>query len=160
MFDLTLICVGRNKEKYFQDAASEYIKRMVPFCRVSVIEVSEVRLSASPSEKEIRSALREEAESIKKIINREQFVIALCVEGKKLSSSGFSDVLMKAFVSGKSRLVFVIGGSFGLAEEIKNTADLRLSISDMTFPHHLVRVMLLEQIYRSFSILNGTKYNK
>ncbi len=160
MIDLTLICVGRNKEKYFRDAASEYIKRLSPYCRVSVIEIPEVRLSASPAEKEIQSALSEEAEGIKKFINREQFLVSLCVEGKKFSSSGFSDVIRKALLSGKSRLVFVIGGSFGLAEEIKTISDLRLSISDMTFPHHLVRVMILEQIYRSFSILNGTKYNK
>ena len=160
MIDLTLICVGRNKETYFRDAASEYIKRLSPYCRVSVIEISEARLPSSPSEKEIRSALSEEADSIKKYINREQFVVALCVEGKKFSSSGFSEVIRKELLSGKSRLVFVIGSSFGLAEEIKTISDLRLSISDMTFPHHLVRVVLLEQIYRSFSIINGTKYNK
>ena len=160
MIDLTLICVGRNKEMFFRDAASEYIKRLSPYCRVSVIEIPEARLPASPSEKAIRSALGEEADSIKKFINREQYVVALCVEGKKFSSSGFSDVLRKVFVSGKSRLVFVIGSSFGLAEDIKTISDLRLSISDMTFPHHLVRVMLLEQIYRSFSSIHGTKYNK
>ena len=160
MIDLTLICVGRNKETYFRDAASEYIKRLSPYCRVSVIEISEARLPSSPSEKEIRSALSEEADSIKKYINREQFVVALCVEGKKFSSSGFSEVIRKELLSGKSRLVFVIGSSFGLAEEIKTISDLRLSISDMSFPHHLVRVVLLEQIYRSFSIIHGTKYNK
>ena len=160
MVDVTIICVGRNKEKYYQEAAAEYIRRLSSACRVNVLELPEARISSDPSDKEIEAALADEAERILKNIKKEQYVISLCVEGRRLTSAAFAEELVRVFVSGRSRLVFIIGGSFGLAENVKKASDLRLSMSDMTFPHHLARVILLEQIYRAFTIMDGSKYNK
>ena len=160
MVEIALICVGKNKEKYFQDAAAEYIKRLSGSCRVSVTEVPEHRLPAAPSDKEIESALSDEADRIKSLLKKDQFVISLCIEGERFDSSAFAEELKSVFLSGRSRLAFIIGGSYGLSDLIKNCSDLRLSMSDMTLPHHLARVVLLEQIYRAFTIIEGTKYNK
>ena len=160
MVDITLLCVGRNKEKYYPEAASEYIKRLSSACRVNIVELPEAKISSDPSEKEIEAALGDEAERILRNIKKEHYVISLCVEGRKLTSTAFADELGRVFISGRSRLVFIIGGSFGLAESVKKASDLRLSMSDMTFPHHLARVILLEQIYRAFTIMDGSKYNK
>lgn len=160
MVDITIICVGKNKEKYYQEAASEYIKRLSSACRLNVLELPEAKIAADPSAKEIAAALADEAGRILKNIKKEHYVISLCVEGRKLTSAAFADELSRVFVSGRSRLVFIIGGSFGLDDSVKKASDLRLSISDMTFPHHLARVILLEQIYRAFTIMDGSKYNK
>lgn len=160
MVEISLICIGKNKEKYFQEAAAEYIKRLSGSCRVSVIEVPEHRLPAAPSEKEIESALSDEANRIKSFLKKDQYIISLCIEGKRFDSSAFAEELKSVFLSGRSRLAFIIGGSYGLSDLIKNCSDLRLSMSDMTLPHHLARVVLLEQIYRAFTIIEGTKYNK
>ena len=160
MVDISVICVGKNKERFYQEAASEYLKRLSSSCRISVTEIQETKLSAEPSEKEIEKGLAEEAERISRLLRKDQYIISLCIEGKRFSSSAFADELKRAFVSGRSKFAFIIGGSFGLSEEIKNRSDLRLSMSDMTLPHHLARVVLLEQIYRAFMIIEGTKYNK
>ena len=138
----------------------EYKKRLGAFCRFEVEELTEQRLSENPSEKEIAAALDKEAAEIEKRIPAGAAVIAMCVEGKEMSSPALAKQLQSWTNAGKSRLCFIVGGSCGLSEKIKARADLRLSVSPMTFPHHLFRVMLAEQIYRAFTILEGSRYHK
>ena len=157
---MTLLCVGKMKEKYYTDAFAEYKKRLGAFCRFEVEELTEQRLSENPSEKEIAAALDKEAAEIEKRIPAGAAVIAMCVEGKEMSSPALAKQLQSWTNAGKSRLCFIVGGSCGLSEKIKARADLRLSVSPMTFPHHLFRVMLAEQIYRAFTILDGSRYHK
>jgi len=160
MCGVTLLCVGKLKEKYYTDAFAEYQKRLGAFCRFEAEELPEQRLSEDPSEKEIAAALDKEAAEIEKRIPAGAAVIALCVEGKPMSSPAFAAQLKAWMNAGKSRFCFIVGGSCGLSEKIKARADLRLSVSEMTFPHHLFRIMLAEQIYRAFSILEGSRYHK
>ncbi len=159
MFDVTLICVGRLKEKFYQAACGEYIKRLGAYCRLSVVELTEERKSETPSRAEIDACLLKEAEAIKKAVPKGAALIALCVEGKEQSSEAFSRTVADLSRT-TSRLALVIGGSDGLHQSVKDAAFLRLSMSPMTFPHHLARVMVLEQLYRAFSIMNGGKYHK
>ncbi len=160
MLSVKLICVGKLKEKCLADACGEYMKRLSAFCKLSVKELAEEKLSADPSEKEISRALEKEGERIAEETDNCDRIVATCVEGDMLSSEGLCEKLTALKNSGASRIAFVIGGSFGLSEEIKKKADFRLSMSKMTFPHHLARVMLLEQIYRALSIEAGSKYHK
>jgi 23S rRNA (pseudouridine1915-N3)-methyltransferase len=160
MLSIKVICVGKLKEKYFIEAADEYKKRMTALCRLEIEELPESRLSAEPSESEIEAALKKEADGITLRIPAGSMVIALCIEGKELDSLKFSQFIQLCASKGKSRLCFVIGGSLGLHQSVKDKADIRLSLSKMTFPHHLARVMLLEQLYRAFKILEGSKYHK
>ena len=160
MLTVRIICVGRLKEKFYLSAAAEYLKRLSAFCRAEVEELPESRLPANPSEAEIRAALKRERESIALRIPDGALTVALCIEGKELDSVRFSELLEACALKGKSRICFLIGGSFGLDEELKAGADLRLSMSQMTFPHHLARIMLLEQLYRAFQIQGGTRYHK
>ena len=160
MLSVTLLCVGKMKEKHYISAAEEYIKRLGAFCRFEVFELPEVRLPENPSDKEISAALQKEGAEILKRIPSQAAAIAMCVEGRGMLSEDLSKTLEGFAGSGKSRVFFIIGGSFGLASEVKERADLRLSMSQMTFPHHLARVMVLEQIYRAFTISEGTKYHK
>ncbi|MCF0120323.1 MAG: 23S rRNA (pseudouridine(1915)-N(3))-methyltransferase RlmH [Oscillospiraceae bacterium] len=160
MVNITLICVGKMKEKHFISAADEYIKRLGAYCRLEVIELSEARLPQSPTDGEISAALKSEADAIAARIPKGAGVIAMCIEGKELSSEALSETVTRMTSSGVSKLCFIIGGSFGLHESVKKSADLRLSMSPMTFPHHLARVMLLEQIYRAFKIAEGGRYHK
>ena len=148
------------KEKYYTDAFAEYKKRLGAFCRFEVEELTEQRLSENPSEKEIAAALDKEAAEIEKRIPVGAAVVAMCVEGKEMSSPALAKQLQSWTNAGKSRLCFIVGGSCGLSEKIKARADLRLSVSPRTFPHHLFRVMLAEQIYRAFTILEGSRYHK
>ena len=159
MLDITLICVGKLKEKFYADACAEYIKRLGAYCKITVLELPEQRKSESPSQKEIDSALLREAEAIQKAIPRGAAVIAMCIEGRAMSSEALARSL-ETFTQSTSKLCFLIGGSDGLHGSVKEWASLRLSMSPMTFPHHLARVMLLEQIYRAFSISSGGKYHK
>lgn len=159
MIDVTLICVGRLKEKFYEAACGEYIKRLGAFCRISVLEIAEQRKSDSPSPSETDAALMREGEAIKKAIPRGAQVIAMCVEGQEMSSEALAGTLERMARSG-SKLCLIIGGSDGLHRSIKELASLRLSMSPMTFPHHLARVMVLEQLYRAFSISNGGRYHK
>lgn len=158
--NITVICLGKLKEKYLKDATDEYAKRISAYGRLDIIELNPVRLSDNPSQTEIDNALQKEAEEIKKKIPNNSFTFALCIEGKEKSSEAFADTIKNAAIGGKSSLTFIIGSSFGLAPEIKAIADNRLSFSPMTFPHQLMRVMLLEQIYRAFQINNNGKYHK
>lgn len=160
MLDITIICVGRMKEKFYIDAAAEYIKRLGAYCKISVTELTEVRKSETPSEKEIDAALNREAEDILAHVPKGAAIIALCIEGKELSSRDFAAKLDSFAASGVSKLAFIIGGSDGLHRRVKDAAAFRMSLSPMTFPHHLARVMLLEQIYRALNISSGGKYHK
>ena len=158
--NITIIAMGKLKEKYLKDAISEYSKRLSPYGKLDITELNPVRLSDNPSQTEIDNALSKEAEEIKKKIPNNSYVFALCIEGKEKSSEEFAKAITTAAVNGKSNLVFIIGSSFGLSPEIKSLADFKLSFSPMTFPHQLMRVMLLEQIYRAFQINGNGKYHK
>lgn len=158
MLDISFICVGKMKERHYIQAAGEYVKRLGAYCKISVAEIPESILGKNPSASEISSGL--EQEYLRMNIPSRSAVIALCIEGVKMDSEAFSQKLQSLSIHGISKLVFVIGGSNGLSPGLKNRADLRLSMSDMTFPHHLARVMLLEQLYRAFNISDGGKYHK
>ena len=160
MLSVTLICVGKMKERFFQDAFAEYVKRLGPYCSFSCVELPEARLSEKSSEAEIKLALAKEASDIVKYIPQDAYVVALCVEGRQMPSEAMADLIVKRENSGKPRLCFVIGGSQGLDDTVKRRADLRLSMSEMTFPHHLARVILAEQLYRGFKIKEGSRYHK
>ncbi len=160
MLGVTLLCVGKLKEAYFEAAFAEYRKRLGAFCRFTAVEIAEQRLPAEPSEREIAAALEKEAAELEKRIPAGAAVVAMCVEGKQCSSPEFARRLADWQNAGRSQICFLIGGSCGLAERVKRRADLRLSVSEMTFPHHLFRVMLAEQIYRAFQINEGGKYHK
>ena len=160
MQKVTVICVGRLKEKFYADACAEYMKRLARHCKAELIELREQRLGDAPSEAEIAAALSKEADAIEEKLPRSGALIALCVEGRELSSVQLSETVARYAAQGVSQLTFLIGGSFGLSERVKARADLRLSMSPMTFPHHLARVMLLEQIYRAYQIQSGTRYHK
>lgn len=160
MQTVTILCVGKLKEKFYVEACAEYQKRLTRFCKPEIVELAECRLSADPSPAEIEAALDKDASAIEEKLPRGGTVIALCVEGAEMSSERLSETMEQYALRGAPRLTFLIGGSFGLAERVKRAADLRLSMSPMTFPHHLARVMLLEQLYRAYQIRSGTKYHK
>ena len=160
MLSVHLICVGKLKEKFYLEACGEYIKRLSPFCDLTLTEVGEERLPANPSQAQIDAALEREGEVIRGKIPPNSRLICLCVEGKERSSPELARLVEDFAQSGQRHLVFVIGGSYGLAEGLKREAWLRLSMSPMTFPHHLARVMVLEQIYRAFKINEGSSYHK
>ena len=158
--NITVIALGKLKEKYLTDAINEYAKRISAYGRLQIIELNPVRLSDTPSQTEIDNALSKEAEEIKKKIPNNSYVFSLCIEGKEKSSEAFAKAINDAALNGKSNITFIIGSSFGLSPEIKALSDFKLSFSPMTFPHQLMRVMLLEQIYRAFQINNNGKYHK
>lgn len=160
MMNVTLLCVGKLKEDYLRAACAEYQKRLGAFCRLSVIEIAESRLSDRPSQAQIDAALIEEGERILAKLPANTYPVALCIEGQKMSSEQLAVIIASLAANGTSSLAFIIGGSFGLSEKVKSACRLRLSMSDMTFAHQLARVMLLEQIYRAFSINANTKYHK
>ena len=160
MQNVTVLCVGRLKEKFYLDACAEYQKRLTRCCKLSLVELSEERLGENPSAAQIEAALEREAAAIEEKLPRGGLVVALCVEGEALSSEELSETLAREALRGAGPVTFVIGGSFGLAGRVKRAAGMRLSMSAMTFPHHLARVMLLEQLYRAYQIQNGTKYHK
>lgn len=152
MLNVRLICVGKLKEKFYLEACREYEKRLSTLCKLEILQLDE--------EPDRPGALAKEAEKLRASIPAGSYVIAMCIEGKELSSEGLADKLQQLQNTGVSRLCIVIGSSRGLDEDFKKEAGLRLSMSPMTFPHHLARVMVLEQIYRGLSILAGSKYHK
>jgi len=160
MLSVKFICVGKMREKFYIDAFSEYTKRLGAYCRFECIEPAEVRLPDKPSQAEIDAALSKEAAEILRLIPADAYVTAMCVEGKQLPSEAVAELISSRENSGKPRLCFIIGGSYGLSEQVKKRADLKLSMSKMTFPHHLARVMLAEQLYRGFKIREGSRYHK
>ena len=159
MQKLLVLCVGRCKEPFYIDACTEYAKRLSRFCRLEVTELPESRLPARPSAAQIQSALSHEAEAVRARFPANPLLTALCVEGEPLSSEALAARLAR-WEQDPRQPVFLIGGSFGLHGSLKSAADLRLSMSAMTFPHHLARVMLLEQLYRAFQINAGGPYHK
>lgn len=160
MQKITIICVGKLKEKFYIEAAAEYVKRLQRHCDLALIELPETRLGDHPSDAEIRQALSGEAELIRQKIPKGSAVTALCIEGKSCDSETLSRHLAEFALAGRSGVTFLIGGSFGLDDTLKKQADWRLSMSPMTFPHHMARIMLLEQVYRAYQIAAGTKYHK
>ncbi len=162
MVNVHIICVGKLKEKFFADAAAEYVKRLGAYCRLQITELAEEKLPQNPSPAQIDAALAREAAAIRAKIPPHSQVTALCVEGRMRSSQELAAKL-RGSVWGDGaakRLVFLVGGSYGLDEALKQEAGDRLSMSPMTFPHHLFRVMLLEQLYRAFKINEGSAYHK
>ena len=155
-----VVCVGRLKERFYIDAAAEYAKRLGRYCRLEIVELPEQRLPENPSQGEIGRALAREAEAIRAKLPPGAALTAMCVEGPLRSSEELADMLDAGAGRGEKCLAFAIGGSFGLDEGLKREARARLSMSPMTFPHHLARVMLLEQLYRGFQINEGGKYHK
>ena len=160
MLEITLITVGKLKEKFYAEACREYEKRLSAYCRFHLVELAEKRLPEDPSHAEIRAGLEKEAEEILAKIPKGAWFCVLTPEGKLLSSPELAEKMQAVKLSGKSSACFLIGSSFGIAQRVKDKADFRLSISPMTFPHHLARVMILEQLYRSESIQAGSKYHK
>lgn len=159
MLSITVLAVGGLKESYFTDACAEYRKRLTAFCRPQIVEIPEYRLGQNPGEAEIEKCLIEEGKAILAKIPPRACVMVLCVEGKTLSSTELAARIEKAGATA-SQIVLVIGGSHGLSPEVKARAEFSLSMSPMTFPHQLARVMLLEQLYRAFTINAGMKYHK
>ena len=160
MFDITLITMGKLKEKFYISAASEYAKRLQGYCRFTLLELPEVRLPEDPSPAEIAAGLEKEAELIFSRIPKGAWFCTLTPEGKELSSEAFAAKLKDVKLSGKSSACFLIGSSFGMSPRVKAKADFKLSMGPMTFPHHLARIMVLEQIYRAEAIQAGSKYHK
>ncbi len=160
MFGINLVYLGNEKEKAYNIAAEEYEKRLSAFCSYSSKNLKDERLSQNPTASEISAALSKEGKRILEAIPEKSYKIAMCIEGKQLSSEEFSELLSSLPSKGYSAASFIIGSSCGISEEVKKKCDLRLSVSKMTFPHKLFRVMLLEQIYRAFSIISGGKYHK
>ncbi|MEG2455373.1 MAG: 23S rRNA (pseudouridine(1915)-N(3))-methyltransferase RlmH [Oscillospiraceae bacterium] len=160
MLGVQVICVGKLKERFYIQAAAEYEKRLTPLCKFQLTELPEQRLPQNPSPAELEAALEKEAAAILPLLPKNAAVVALCIEGVPLSSTALAEKLAAYPLAGKSQACFLIGSSCGLHNSVKDRADLRLSMSPMTFPHHLARVMLLEQIYRAAQISLGTKYHK
>lgn len=160
MFDITLITVGKLKEKFYISAAEEYTKRLRGYCNFRLIEIPEVRLPDVPSPAEISTALEKEAELILSKIPKGAWFCTLTPEGKIISSEELADKIKEVKLSGKSSACFLIGSSFGMSQQLKDKADFKLSMGRMTFPHHLARIMVLEQLYRSEAIQAGSKYHK
>jgi len=160
MMSVYLICVGKLKEKFYLQASEEYLKRLGGYCRMTLLELPEEKLPQNPSQAQIDAALEKEAANIRAKIPANASLITLCVEGKPHSSEELASLVHKFEHSAAKHLVFVIGGSFGMAESLKKQAAVKLSMSPMTFPHHLARVMVLEQIYRAFKINEGSSYHK
>lgn len=157
---ITIIAVGKIKEKFYKDAVSEYAKRLSRYCQFEVKEVEDEKTPDKAGEALEEQIKEKEAERIRKYIKEDAYVITLEIRGKRLDSVAFSDKIHKLAVYGKNHIQFVIGGSLGLHSSVSQRADDKISFSDMTFPHQLMRVILAEQIYRGYRIINGEPYHK
>ena len=160
MLSIYLVCVGRLKERFYQDACAEYLKRLSLYCKLTLLELPEERLPQSPSQGQIDAALEKEGQAIRSKLPPNTSLVCLCVEGRLRTSEELASLVQTWEHNSAKHLAFVIGGSFGLAESLKAEAWVRLSMSPMTFPHHLARVMVLEQLYRAFKINEGSNYHK
>jgi 23S rRNA (pseudouridine1915-N3)-methyltransferase len=156
---VSVICVGKIKEKFFTDAIKEYAKRMSRFAEFDIIEIPDERIPDNASEKENELIKKREGEKILSKIKQQSYVISLCIEGKTLDSNELADIIKKTYLY-TSHICFIIGGSLGLSDDVKKRSDLKLSFGRMTLPHQLMRVVLSEQIYRSFMINSGAAYHK
>lgn len=157
---IKIICVGKLKEKYLKDGILEYTKRLTRFCKTEIIEITDEKIPDNASKAQEDSILKTEGEKILKHIQKGEYIISLCVEGKNISSTELADKMSNITLSGTSTITFIIGGSLGIYEKIKNLSDFKLSFSKMTFPHQLMRLILLEQIYRAFKINSNEEYHK
>ena len=157
---ITILCVGKVKEKFYRDGIEEFVKRLSRYCKLEIIEVADEKTDENASETEIRLVKEKEGEKLLKNIKDDAYVITLCIDGKQLDSEELSEKIEKLGVQGTSHIYFVIGGSLGLADEVVKRAHLKLSFSPMTFPPQLMRLILLEQIYRSYRIMNHEPYHK
>ena len=160
MQTVTIISVGKLKDAFFEMASDEYLKRLKAFAKVNVIEIKAGVLPENPSDNEINAVLEKEGDEILRKIPQSAKVVSLCIEGKLYSSEDMAKLLSDTALSGTSHIVFIIGGSYGLSEKVKTRTSVRLSMSKMTFPHRLARIMLLEQIYRGYKINAGESYHK
>lgn len=160
MLSVHILCVGKLKEKFYLDGAAEYVKRLNAYCKLTMTELAEERLPANPTQGQIDGALEKEAAAIRAKLPSGASLVALCVEGRMRSSEELAQMLAAWGHNSAKHLVFLIGGSYGLHPSIKAEAWMKLSMSPMTFPHHLARVMLLEQVYRAFKINEGSSYHK
>lgn len=158
--NVSIICVGRLKEKYWTEACAEYSKRLRGLCGFEITEVDEERIQNDPSPANIRTTIEKEGKRILSAVPKGAKIIAMCIEGKQKSSEELAGMFSELALSGSGNIAFVIGGSWGLSDEVKTAAHIRLSMSRLTFPHQLARVMLCEQIYRAFQINGGGKYHK
>lgn len=158
--NINIIAVGKIKEDFLKKALSEYEKRLSRFCKLSIIEIPDEAMSDRPSEGEKNAVLKKEGAKILSAIKNTDVLVSLCVEGKQMKSEKFADFFKTKAVNGANTFTFIIGGSLGLLEEIKEKSNLKLSFSEMTFPHQLMRVILLEQIYRAFKINANESYHK
>ena len=157
---ISILCVGKVKEKFYREAIDEFTKRLSRYCKLEIIEVSDEKTEEQSSETEIRLVKEKEGERILAKVPDSAYVVALAIEGNQLDSEELAKKMEQWNVSGVSHMVFIIGGSLGLAPKVLNRADFKLSFSKMTFPHQLMRVVLLEQVYRSFRIRNNEPYHK
>lgn len=160
MLSIKIIATGDFKENYLRDACAEYKKRLGAWCKLEEIILKEEKLPDNPSQTQIDKALEIEAKRVLEKISPRAYVIAMCVEGKQLSSEELAEKIEQIQSNGSSEIIFIIGSSFGLSPEVKARADYKLSISKLTFPHQLLRVILHEAVYRALSIVNGTRYHK
>lgn len=160
MINIKIICVGKLKEKYLTQAVLEYEKRLKTMCKLEIVEVVESKTVDNPNQTQILQCLEQEGKNILKKISEREILIPLCIEGELLTSEQLAKKFEDITVAGDSKITFIIGGSHGICNSIKNKAKIKLSMSKMTFPHQLARVMLIEQIYRASSINLGTKYHK
>lgn len=158
--NITIISVGKIKEKFMNSAVEEYVKRLSRYCRLSIIEVPDEKAPENLSEKEMEQVKRAEGENILKHVKEGMYTIILDIQGKMLSSEKFAEMLEGLGLQRNNNIAFIIGGSLGLSEDVRRRADYRLSFSPMTFPHQLMRVILLEQIYRGFRIMKNEPYHK
>lgn len=157
---ITLLTVGKIKEAFFREAVSEYGKRLSRYCRLQIEETADEKTPEKISETEREQILQKEGERILRLLPENAYIVTLEIEGRKMTSEDFAEKMEKLGIDGTSHIVFVIGGSLGLHRTVKDRADLAVSFSDMTFPHQLMRVVLLEQIYRAYRIINGEPYHK
>lgn len=158
--NIKIIAVGKIKEKYLTNGINEYFKRLTKYCKVQMIEVGDEKIPEKASEKQEEEVKQREGDRILSHVKSDSFVTALCLEGKMLDSVELSELIQGLAVRGKSSITFIIGGSLGLSDKVKKRADLQLSFSRMTFPHQLMRLILVEQIYRAFKIINHETYHK
>lgn len=158
--NITIVTVGKMKEKYMRDAVQEYVKRLGAYCKIQIIEVADEKTDENASDIMCDIVKNKEGERISKYIKDDAYVITLEIEGKMASSEELAEKIEKLGVSGKSNIVFIIGGSLGLSDAIKKRSNYALSFSKMTFPHQLMRIVLVEQIYRSYRIITGAPYHK
>lgn len=159
MLTIQIVCIGKLKEDYWIQACREYQKRLGAYCRIELTELSEYRLPSHPSDSQIRIGLEKEGTDLL-ARSKGGYRVALCIEGKMLDSAELSEKIESVALGGQSAISFLIGGSYGLSDEVKRVSDFKLSMSPMTFPHQMARVMILEQIYRAFQIQSNGKYHK